>query len=138
MGPGGHFFALTEDQLARLLAGELAHAAFLAAGPGEQPRESYSKAAAVWYELSQVLQGECACGVEQTDRIPVMVGYSNSGQVQATASSLAALAEAELRTRCESALMEATPDEVLQAVQELKAFYQRAAANGDAVLFRVA
>lgn len=138
MGPGGHFFALTEDQLKRLLAGELAHASFLAAGPGEQPRETYSNAASVWYELSQVLQGEAACGAEQTDAIPVMVGYSYAGQVQSTAASLAALAEAELRARCEGALMEATPEEVLRAVQDLKAFYQRAAANGDAVLFRVA
>ena len=45
--------------------------------------------------------------------------------------------DAEIRTRCESALMEATPDQVVQAAQGLKAFYQRAAANKDAVLFRV-
>jgi hypothetical protein len=34
--------------------------------------------------------------------------------------------------------MEATPDQVVAAVQGLKAFYQRAAQNKDAVLFRVA
>ncbi len=135
---GANFFALTEDQLRRLLAGELAHAAFLGAGAGEQPRETYSRAAAVWYELSQVLQGEAACGAEQTDKIPEMVGYSFASQVQSTAQSLTALAESELRARCAGALMEASPEEVLQAVQDLKAFYQRAAANGDAVLFRVA
>lgn len=138
MGTGGHFFALSEDQLRRLLAGELPHAAFLGAGGGEQPRETYSKAAAVWYELSQVLQAEAGCGSEQTDKIPTMVGYSTSAQVQATAAKLATLADAEVRKRCESALMEATPDQVVQAVQGLKAFYQRAAANKDAVLFRVA
>lgn len=138
MQSGGHFFALSEDQLKRLLAGELAHATFLAAGGGEQPRETYSNAASLWYELSQVLQGEAACGAEQTDKIPEMVGYSFAPQVQSTAASLAALAEAEVRARCNSALMEATPEQVLQAVQDLKAFYQRAAANKDAVLFRVA
>jgi len=58
--------------------------------------------------------------------------------VQATAAKLATLADAEVRKRCESALMEATPDDVVKAVQGLKAFYQRAAANKDAVLFRVA
>ncbi|HVE52128.1 MAG TPA: hypothetical protein VNB23_01960, partial [Ramlibacter sp.] len=66
-----------------------------------------------------------------------MVGYSYSPQAQATAQKLAALGEPEIRARCEGALMEATPEQVLAAVNELKAFYQRAAANHDAVLFRV-
>jgi hypothetical protein len=134
---GGNFYALTDDQLKRLLAGELAHAQFLQAGGGEQPREKYAKAEQVWYELSQVLQGEAACGAEQTDKIPEMVGYSYSQQVQATAARLAALGDAEIRTRCEGALMEATPDQVLAVVKDLKDFYQRAATHKDAVLFRV-
>ena len=137
MSAGG-FYALTDDQLKRLLAGELAYAPFLQAGGGEQPRETHADAIAVWYELSQVLQAEAGCGAEQTDRIPTMVGYSDSKQVQATAAQLAELADAEIRKRCEGALMEATPDDVVKAVQGLKAFYQRAAANKDAVLFRVA
>lgn len=138
MSAEGGFYALTDDQLKRLLGGELAYAPFLQSGGGEQPRELHAEALPVWYELSQVLQGEAACGAEQTDRIPVMVGYSWSQQVQATAAQLAALAEAELRKRCEGALMEATPDQVVHAVQGLKAFYQRAAGHNDAVLFRVA
>lgn len=137
-GSGGDFFALSDDQLRRLLAGELAHQAFLGAGGGEQPRESHSQASQVWYELSQVLQPEGACGTEQTDRIPEMVGYSYSQQVQSIAQQLAKLAEPELRTRCAGALMEASVDDVVAAVQGLTAFYQRAAANQDAVLFRVA
>ena len=138
MSSSGGFYALTDDQLQRLLAGTLPWAPFLQKGPGEQPRETHSDAVAVWYELSQVLQGEAACGAEQTDRIPTMVGYSSSAQVQATAAQLAVLADAEIRSRCANALMEATPDEVVSAVQGLKAFYQRAAAHRDAVLFRVA
>jgi hypothetical protein len=134
---GGNFHALTDDQLKRLLAGELAHASFLQKGGGEQPRETYAKAEQVWYELSQVLQAEGACGAEQTDKIPEMVGYSYSPQVQSIAAKLAALGEAEIRTRCEGALMEATPEQVLAAVRDLQAFYQRAAANNDAVLFQV-
>jgi hypothetical protein len=137
MSAGG-FYALSDDQLERLLAGQLAYAPFLQAGGGEQPRETHVDAIAVWYELSQVLQAEAGCGAQQTDKIPTMVGYSGSQQVQATAAQLAALADAEIRKRCEGALMEATPDEVVKAVQGLKAFYQRAAANKDAVLFRVA
>ncbi|HEX2543728.1 MAG TPA: DUF1877 family protein [Ramlibacter sp.] len=138
MGNDGGFYAMSDDQLKRLLAGELAHAAFLHPSGGEQPRETHVEAIRVWYELSQVLQAEAACGAAQTDAIPSMVGYSYSAEVQTTAARLAALAEPELRTRCESALMEATPDEVVAAVQGLKAFYQRAAANSDAVLFRIA
>jgi hypothetical protein len=137
MSAGG-FYALTDDQLKRLLAGELAYTPFLQAGGGEQPRETHADAIAVWYELSQVLQAEAGCGAEQTDKIPTMVGYSDSKQVQATAAQLANLADAEVRKRCEGALMEATPDDVVKAVQGLKAFYQRAASNKDAVLFRVA
>jgi hypothetical protein len=138
MSAEGGFYALTDDQLKRLLAGELPYAPFLQSGGGEQPRELHVEALPVWYELSQVLQGEAGCGAEQTDRIPTMVGFSWSQQVQATATQLAALAEAEVRRRCESALMEATPDQVVHAVHGLKAFYQRAAARSDAVLFRVA
>lgn len=138
MSAEGGFYALSDDQLKRLLAGELAYAPFLTSGAGEKPRETHVDALAVWYELSQVLQSEAGCGAEQTDRIPTMVGYSSSQQVQATAAKLAALADGEVRKRCEAALMEATPDQVVQAVQGLKAFYQRAAANKDAVLFRVA
>jgi hypothetical protein len=138
MSTEGGFYALSDEQLKRLLAGDLPYAAFLQAGGGEKPRETNTDAIQVWYELSQVLQGEAACGAEQTDKIPTMVGYSYSPQVQATATKLAGLADAEIRTRCEGALMEATPDQVLAAVQGLKAFYQRAAQNKDAVLFRVA
>lgn len=138
MGTEGGFYALSDDQLQRLLAGQLAYGPFLQSGASEKPRETHVDALPVWYELSQVLQAEAGCGAEQTDKIPTMVGYSSSAQVQATAAKLASLADAEVRKRCESALMEATPDQVVQAVQGLKAFYQRAAANKDAVLFRVA
>ena len=138
MSAEGGFYALSDDQLQRLLAGELAYGPFLQSAGGEKPRETHVEAIAVWYELSQVLQAEAGCGAEQTDKIPTMVGYSTSQQVQATAAKLAALADTEVRKRCDSALMEATPDEVVKAVQGLKAFYQRAAANKDAVLFRVA
>ena len=138
MSNGSGFFALSEDQLKRLLDGQLAHASFLQPGGGEQPRENHDAAIACWYELSQVLQGEAACGAEQTDRIPTMVGYSSPSQVQATAAKLKGLAEAEVRKRCETALMEASVDEVVAAVRGLTAFYERAATNKDAVLFRVA
>lgn len=138
MSNGSGFFALSDDQLKRLLAGDIDPGTFLQPGGGEQPRENHDAAIACWYELSQVLQAEAACGAEQTDKIPTMVGYSSSAQVQETAAKLKALAEGEVRKRCESALMEASVDEVVAAVRGLADFYERAAANKDAVLFRVA
>ena len=137
MTSGGDFYALSDDQLQRLLSGELEPARFLAAGGAEQPRECYAKCEPVWYELSQVLQPEAACGAEQTSVIPQMCGYSNSEQVQETARKLAALAQDDVRGRCADAIMEAPKEQVLEAVQGLTAFFQRAAANHDAVLFRV-
>ena len=138
MSADGGFYALSDDQLQRLLAGTLAHDAFLKSAGSEKPRETHVDAIACWYELSQVLQAEAGCGKDQTDKIPTMVGYSSSAQVQATAAQLPTLADGEIRKRCGDAMMEATPDQVVQAVQGLKAFYQRAAANKDAVLFRIA
>jgi len=134
----GDFYALSDDQLKRLLAGALDHAQFLQGGGSEKPRENFAQAKGVWYELSQVLQAEAGCGAEQTTAIPQMAGYSFADKVKATADQLAKLPEAELRARCDSALMEAPVDQVLEAVRALTAFFQRAAANGDAILFRVA
>lgn len=134
---GGDFFALSDDQLQRLLAGKLDHASFLVAADAEKPAERWSEAAGVWYELSQVLGQEGGCGKAQTASIPDMAGYSSAAEVATTAQALSALGPDAIRTRCESALMEATVEEVQQAVQGLTAFYQRAAAGGHAVLFRV-
>lgn len=138
MSNGSGFFAISDDQLKRLLGGELPYGPFLQAGGGEKPRETNEQAIQCWYELSQVLQAEAACGVEQTDKIPSMVGFAYAKDVQAIAAKLKALAEPEVRKRCEGALMEASVDEVVQAVRGLTAFYERAASNQDAVLFRVA
>ncbi len=134
---GGDFFALSDDQLKRLLAGELDHSQFLQSHSGDKPRERFAEASAVWYELSQVLQAEAACGAEQTTVIPAMAGFSYAGQVQATAGQLAKLAEPDLRKRCEGALMEASADQVIAAIRALTEFYARAAGNKDAILFRV-
>jgi hypothetical protein len=42
-----------------------------------------------------------------------------------------------VRSRCAGAIMEAPVDQVVEAVQGLTDFFQRAAANKDAILFRV-
>ena len=71
MSMGGDFYALSDEQLTRLLEGDLAYADFLYDGPGEHPRECFSQYEHLWYELSQVLADEDACGVEQLSLIHI-------------------------------------------------------------------
>jgi hypothetical protein len=71
MSMGGDFYALSDDQLKRLLAGELAYADFLSKGP----RECLSRFEPLWYELSQVLAEEEGCGREQSQVIPELCSF---------------------------------------------------------------
>ncbi len=137
MSMGGDFYALADAQLLLLLQGELAYGDFLQRGPGEQPRECLSAIEHLWYELTQVLMDEDACGTEQSEAIPEMCGYSFSAAAARTAGLLGALGEDEIRQRCENLGVEAPAEDVCKAVRELTAFYLRAAGHGDAVLFRV-
>ena len=137
MSMGGDFYALKDEQLSRLLQGDLAYGDFLYDGPGEHPRECLSQFEHLWYELSQVLADENACGVEQSDAVPEMCSYSFSRDVSDTAKMMESLNREAIRRRCEGAGVEAPVDDVWEAVQALTAFYRRAADNNDAVLLRV-
>ena len=137
MSMGGDFYALSDDQLQRMLEGSLDYAEFLYGEIEEKPRECYSRGEHLWYELTRLLQNEDACGMEQTDAIPEFSGYSVSGDVASTAKRLTALSEDQIRHRHDDENIEAPIDEVLDIVKGVVEFYARAAANGDAVLFRV-
>ncbi|MES2945987.1 MAG: DUF1877 family protein [Pseudomonadota bacterium] len=137
MSMGGDFYSITEDQLTRLLEGDLAYGDFLYDSEGEQPRECFSQFERLWYELSKVTQEENGCGVEICDVIPEICTYSYPDDVAETSEMLAGLDEATIQERCEEEGIETPYQEVWAAVQGLKDFYQRAANNGDAVLFRV-
>ena len=137
MSMGGDFYALTDAQLRRLLEGDLPYGDFLYDGSSEQPRECLSRFEHLWYELSQVLADENTCGVEQSDAVPEMCGYSFSQDVSQTAKMMEILHEATVRDRCEARGIESNPVEVWEAVQALTGFYHRAADNNDAILFRV-
>lgn len=134
---GGDFYALSDQQLQNLLDGTLDYAKFLDDELEEKPRECFSDGEIVWFELTQMLEPEYACGIENTDAVPEMSGYSLAEDVVGVAEELAALDEATLRERYAEADMVPTFDELYRVIQGLIAFYQRAAQNGDAVLFRV-
>jgi hypothetical protein len=137
MSMGGDFFALTDDQLARLLRGTLDYGDFLYDGPGERPSECLADFEPLWFELTQVLAAERACGVRQTNLIPEICGYASSQEVVQIAARLAPLNAEVIGQRCRLIGTDAGPAEVWPAVQALAAFYQRAAERGNAVLFRV-
>ena len=137
MSMGGDFYAMSDDQLTRLLKGDLPYGDFLYDNPGEQPREALTKFEHLWYELSQVLGEEQGCGAAQSEVIPELCSFSTSKEVAETARMLEKLDEAIILERCELAGVEAPPADVWGAVKEVIAFYRRAAENKDAVLFRV-
>src|SRR5262245_16509353 len=137
MSMGGDFYALTDNQLTSLLEGALEYGKFLYDDTGERPHECLSRYEHLWYELSQVLADEEACGVEQSDAIPEMCGYTFSRDVTSIARMLERLDEAAIRDRCEQTGVDAPYEQIWSAVQDLSAFYRRAADKGNAILFRV-
>lgn len=134
---GGDFYALSDAQLQHLLEGNWSPAEFLFGERDEKPRECYSGGEHVWYQLTQLLGEYEACGVEQTDAIPEFSGYTFSGDVPAIAAGLAGLDRDGMRVQYDDNDIDAPFDELVDVALEVVAFYQRAAANGDAVLFRV-
>jgi hypothetical protein len=137
MSMGGDFYALSDDQLTRLLDGTLGYGDFLYDEIEERPREYYAGGEFVWYELSQILAPEDGCGIEQTDAIPEASGYSLSDDVESVAKQLALLDDEEIKRRYDQVETSESFESVLKAVNEVVDFYQRAAANKEAVLFRV-
>jgi hypothetical protein len=91
----------------------------------------------VWYELTQILAPEDGCGIEQTDAIPEASGYSFSDDVESVAKQLALLDDEEIQRRYGNIETGESFESVLKAVNEVVAFYQRAAANKNAVIFRM-
>ena len=139
MSLGGDFYALTDNQLSRVLDGRLDYSKFLFDElPNEQPRECLGDFEPLWLALCNVLEEEKACGIEQTDQIYLMCSYCFANDVARIAPLLGVLTESVIQERCEQREVEGDPQEVWEAVQALTQFYQRAAQNADAVLLRVA
>ncbi len=137
MSMGGNFYAVTDQQLEGLLSGAIPHSRFLRGRDDGQPRECFSQFEHLWHELGQVLSQEDACGVNVSEEIPEMCGYSSSQEVVKTAAMLDSLDANSVQQRCRQDGLEDSYPELWEAVQGLTAFYRRAANNGDAVLFHV-
>lgn len=137
MSMGGDFYAISDDQLTRLLDGTLDYVDFLCGQIAERPRECYANGEYVWYELCQILGPEDGCGSEQTDAIPEIAAYSFSDDVESVAKMLAMLGDEEIRLRYSKIEAKEPLEDVLRVIKELVVFYQRAVVNKDAILFRV-
>lgn len=137
MSMGGDFYAISDQQLKEMLDGKLDYASFLYNELEEKPRECYSKGETVWFELTQLLSHENACGTENTYDIPEASGYSFSTQVSLIAQALSRLDETELRDRYNNEDIEESFDTIFAVIKDLIEFYQRAAMHNDAVLFRL-
>ena len=134
---GGNFYALTDDQLNRILAGSLDGDAFLSGTSAEKPAACFSHGELVWYELTKILAAEDGCGANTTDAVPEGGAYSHSSEVQETSASLETLTEEEIRLRYSGLDTPHSFDEIFKAVVGLSAFYQRTQSAGHAMLFNI-
>lgn len=136
MSLGGDFYALSDQQLENLLEGSLG-LDFLYGDLEEQPRECYAEAEYAWYELTQMLGAIMSNYSEQTDAIPEMSQYTWAADVPKLAESLARMDEAKIESLYKGDEMQTDLATLKGYIQDVVSFYQRAATNGDAVLFRV-
>lgn len=133
----GNFFALSDRQLERMLNDVLDYSKFLYNELDEKPAECFSHAEYCWNDVREILTPEDACGMDITDSIPEMSGYSFSSDVKAIAASLERLNESEIKDRHAELSISTDLNTINDIVRGLVEFYQRAARNGNAVLFRV-
>lgn len=136
MSFGGDFYALSDLQLEQLLEGSLG-LSFLYNEDPEQPRECYADAEHAWLELMQLTTPEMSGYSEQTDAIPEMSQYSYSDDVKIIAQALADLDEDTVAERYEQIEAQEDLENIQIYIKDLTAFFQRAAQNNDAVLFRL-
>lgn len=140
MSMGGNFYAISDDQLVRLLDETLSYVDFLNDMLDEKPKARFSSAEYFWYELTELLDIEKVRGLEITERIPEAAGYSFSNEVKAVFNNLSKLSNDELQQRFEKKvklMKKITLEEMLRLVKGLTDFYQYASSDGKAVLFRV-
>lgn len=136
MSLGGDFYALSDQQLENMLDGSLG-LAFLYDDLEERPRECYSDAEEAWYELTQILGALMSDYSERTDAIPEVSQYTWADNVPKLAEKLALVDNAFIERRYNSSEMQTDLDTLKIYIKAITSFYQRAAQQGDAVLFRV-
>lgn len=133
----GVFYAISDDQLERLLSRKLDYAAFLASELPEKPQSCFSDAEYVWFELTDMLSDVQVRGVRHTEVIPEATGYAFSGDVRLIAWDCERLTEKACRSRYGQENRRESFDALYAIALKLRAFYMRAAERGEAVLFRV-
>ena len=137
MSMGGDFYAISDLQLEQLLDGAVHYGDFLYDELDEKPRECYADAEYAWFELTQLLEPEMSPFSDHTDAIPEMSMYAYSDDVKRIAQRLSQLTPTMVASRYAASEMETELEELQGYIKGITDFYQRAAQNGDAVLFRV-
>lgn len=154
MSMGGNFYALSDELLTKMECAsdgkpneegrvedfyEDCLIPFLDGNFPNEPREVFSEQEWHWYALTLLLAPEDACGLHQELGGDAM-GYSFSSDVIVIAAALSELTDDEIRERYDEEIEQmndAPVEELIELIHGVTAFYQRAAANRHAVLFRV-
>ncbi|WP_020397199.1 DUF1877 family protein [Thiolinea disciformis] len=136
MSLGGAFYILSDDQLERLLDGSLS-LSFLYNELDEKPREAYSVERA-WLDVIRIVEDFTEDFAEQTNEIPEMSQYSWATDVKEIAPLFVRLNDDEVESYY-NWLDDASTElaELSHHMKNIASLYQRAAQQGDAVLFRV-
>lgn len=154
MSTGGDFYALSDELLRKMVCAsdgepneqglvedfyEDCLIPFLDGNISNEPREVFSDYEWHWYPLTTLLSPEEACGMNH-ELGGDMMSYSFSSDVIHIAAALSELTDDEIRTRYDEdieQMNDAPVEELIELIHGVTAFYQRAAANRHAVLFRV-
>ena len=149
MSLGGDFYAMTDDQLTKILAGEIDFFDFYELTPEEGGAAAlFTDGEDAWDVLMNFFNSIPVLGVHQTDLIPEAAFYSSAQHVKQIAAKLAQLTRQDLQTRFDDEAFQAgdyyhgecwleEPDELFDVIDGLIAFYQDCAAKGYALLYRM-
>lgn len=137
MSMGADFYAMSDEQLQLLLDEKIDYGSFLYDELDFKPRACFTAAELIWVELTELLIDEIFLLLETTYVIPEQTGYAFSNTVKVIARNLSELNEDKFRQYFDMVDTEKSYDEIYKIVVMLTGFYQRAAQNGDAVIFRI-
>lgn len=149
MSLGGDFYAISDEQLHKILDQSIDFFDFYELKPDEGGAAAlFTDGEDAWDVLMNFFTDVPVLGVHQTDLIPEAAFYSSAQQVQQIAAQLAQLTQQDLQARFDDADFQAgdyyhgecwleEPDELFEVIEALIVFYQDCAAKGYALIYRM-